>query len=102
MFIFNVELIDLIIDMKREQFLEMLGDFYLGYSRLLGHDEFLRNLGTTVLTFLQNIDSTHSYARCNYIDINMPSLRCGEESRPDMIVLHYYSYRRNLHPMIVG
>lgn len=80
----------------------MLGEFYLHYSRSFGHDEFFRNLGTNVLSFLQNIDSTHTYAKCNYENLNMPSLRCGEDSRPDFIILHYYSYRKSLYPMIVG
>ena len=53
----------------------MLGEFYLEYTRRIGHDELLRNLGENMLDFIENIDYVHTYMMSEYPDINMPSFR---------------------------
>ncbi|KAK3604651.1 hypothetical protein CHS0354_007194 [Potamilus streckersoni] len=61
-----------------------------------------RNLGSNVLEFLQNLDSIHSFMRKEYPDMIPPSFRCDEQSATDRMILHYYSARKGLHPVVVG
>ena len=88
--------------MKREALLIMVGEFYLEHTRKLGHDELLRNLGENMLAFLENLDYMHTYMMSDYPDANMPSFRCEATSLPDRITLHYYSFRQDLYPVVVG
>ena len=74
----------------------MLGEFYLSYLQTEGFDEALRNLGSNILEFLQNLDSMHAYAKKEYPEMVAPSFRCEEDSLSDRMTLHYYSAKEGL------
>ncbi|KAL4219763.1 hypothetical protein ACF0H5_020177 [Mactra antiquata] len=99
------KLIKLAIDIlgfPREPLLMMLGEYYLSFLRKRGYDEMLRNLGSNILEFLQNLDSVHGLARRDNPDMVAPSFRCDEDSASDRMVLHYYSAHKGLHPVVKG
>ncbi|XP_060563345.1 guanylate cyclase soluble subunit beta-2-like [Ruditapes philippinarum] len=91
-----------ILGLPREPLLEMLGEYYLIYMQKRGYDEMLRNLGSNILEFLQNLDSVHGLSRRDYPDMVAPSFRCDEGSVSDRMVLHYYSARKGLYPVVKG
>ena len=80
----------------------MLGEYYLDFMRKRGYDEMLRNLGSNILEFLQNLDSVHALCKRDYPDMVAPSFRCDEDSASDRMVLHYYSVRKGLYPIVKG
>ena len=88
--------------LPREPLLEMLGEYYLTFLHKRGYGEILRNLGHNVLEFLQNLDSVHALVKRDYPDMVAPSFRCDADSSSDRMVLHYYSRRKGLHPIIKG
>ena len=92
----------IISGLPREPLLEMLGEFYLSYILKRGHDEMLRNLGSNILEFLQNVDSVHACAKKEYPDMIAPSFRCEADSVSDRMTLHYYSYKEGLFSVAKG
>lgn len=88
--------------LPREPLLEMLGEYYLTFLQKRGYGEILRNLGHNVLEFVQNLDSVHALVKRDYPDMVAPSFRCDADSSTDRMVLHYYSQRTGLYPIIKG
>ncbi|CAH1781642.1 unnamed protein product [Owenia fusiformis] len=90
------------VDIKRDALLEMVGEYYLDHIMNTGHEKMLRRLGGNLLAFLENLDSLHTYKLSDYPEMNAPSFRCQDDSKEDRITLHYYSFRRGLHPLCQG
>lgn len=90
------------VGLPREPLLEMLGEYYLTFLQKRGFGEILKNLGHNVLEFLQNLDSVHALIKRDYPDMVAPSFRCDADSSSDKMVLHYYSHRKGLYPVIKG
>ena len=55
-----------------------------------------------MLAFLQNLDYVHTFIMAEYPNINMPSFRCEADSQTDNMVVHYYSHRPGMYPLVEG
>ncbi|XP_071951091.1 guanylate cyclase soluble subunit beta-2-like isoform X2 [Antedon mediterranea] len=81
--------------------LEAFGAHFFTFCQISGYDEMLRALGGSLKAFLENLDSLHSYLSMSYKEMEAPSFRC-ERGENNALVLHYYSHRKGLHPIVVG
>ncbi|XP_071799009.1 guanylate cyclase soluble subunit beta-2-like [Asterias amurensis] len=81
--------------------LELFGEFFFSFCQSSGYDEMLRALGGNLKSFLENLDSLHSYLSFSYEQMEAPSFRC-ERRHDNALILHYYSHRKGLHPIVVG
>ena len=60
----------------------------------------LRTLGHNLHGFLMNLDSLHDHLSVTYPEMQAPSFRCEKSGRT--LLLHYYSLREGLHPIVTG
>ncbi|XP_077987635.1 guanylate cyclase soluble subunit beta-2-like [Glandiceps talaboti] len=81
--------------------LETFGEYFFTFCQRSGYDEMLRTLGGNLRSFLENLDSLHSYLSFSYKKMDAPSFRC-EKAEDDSLILHYYSSRKGMHPIVVG
>ncbi|XP_070538454.1 guanylate cyclase soluble subunit beta-2-like isoform X4 [Ptychodera flava] len=81
--------------------LETFGEYFFTFCQRSGYDEMLRTLGSNLRSFLENLDSLHSYLSFSYKNMDAPSFRC-ERGEDDTLILHYYSSRKGFHPIVVG
>ncbi|XP_046380373.2 guanylate cyclase soluble subunit beta-2-like [Haliotis rufescens] len=90
-----------ILDLSLEAVLEVFGDYFVSYCLRHGYDKMLKTLGGDMKSFIQNLDSLHSLLAFSYKNIEAPSFRC--ESHPDgSLMLHYYTTRPRLYPIVIG
>ncbi|XP_072180530.1 guanylate cyclase soluble subunit beta-2-like [Diadema setosum] len=82
--------------------LELFGEFFFTFCQRSGYDEMLRVLGGNLKSFLENLDALHSYLSFSYKKMEAPSFRCERRASDDALILHYYSHRKGLHPIVVG
>ncbi|XP_038050765.1 guanylate cyclase soluble subunit beta-2-like isoform X2 [Patiria miniata] len=82
--------------------LELFGEFFFSFCQQSGYDEMLRALGGNLKSFLENLDSLHSYLSFSYEQMEAPSFRCERRHNDNALILHYYSHRKGLHPIVVG
>ncbi|ELU08873.1 hypothetical protein CAPTEDRAFT_19651 [Capitella teleta] len=81
--------------------LELFGEYFFTYCLQNGYDKMLRTLGDNIRTFIQNLDSLHALLAMTYKHIQAPSFRC-ESGDEDALILHYYSVRSGLYPIVIG
>ncbi|XP_076448368.1 guanylate cyclase soluble subunit beta-2-like isoform X2 [Babylonia areolata] len=89
------------LDVPVEGVLQVFGAFFLTYCLRHGYDKMLKTLGWDIASFIQNLDSLHSLLALSYKGILAPSFRCEEKEDGDLI-LHYYSTREGLYPIVIG
>ncbi|XP_041482647.1 guanylate cyclase soluble subunit beta-2-like isoform X2 [Lytechinus variegatus] len=82
--------------------LELFGEFFFTFCQRSGYDEMLRVLGSNLKSFLENLDALHSYLSFSYKKMEAPSFRCERRQSDGALILHYYSHRKGLHPIVVG
>eukprot|EP00057_Strongylocentrotus_purpuratus_P014976 XP_011669450.1 PREDICTED: guanylate cyclase soluble subunit beta-2 isoform X1 [Strongylocentrotus purpuratus] len=82
--------------------LELFGEFFFTFCQRSGYDEMLRVLGGNLKSFLENLDALHSYLSFSYKKMEAPSFRCERRTSDGALILHYYSHRKGLHPIVVG
>ncbi|KAK6177072.1 hypothetical protein SNE40_015250 [Patella caerulea] len=81
--------------------LEVFGDYFLIYCLRHGYDKMLKTLGSDMWSFIQNLDSLHSLLALSYKNITPPSFRC-ETGEDGSLLLHYYTIRPGLYPIVIG
>ncbi|XP_046569189.1 guanylate cyclase soluble subunit beta-2-like [Haliotis rubra] len=90
-----------VLDLSLEAVLEVFGDYFVIYCLRHGYDKMLKTLGGDMKSFIQNLDSLHSLLALSYKNIEAPSFRC--ESHTDgSLMLHYYTTRPGLYPIVIG
>lgn len=67
-----------------------------------GYDKILQVLGGTTRDFLQNLDALHDHLATIYPGMRAPSFRCTERQEDGALILHYYSERDGLEPIVIG
>lgn len=80
----------------------LIGEYMFQYLRKNEYDEMIRNLGSNLLEFIQNLDAVQTYLREEYQDRIAPSFHCDDDSVSDRMVLHYYSARQGYHLLVKG
>ncbi|XP_056286741.1 guanylate cyclase soluble subunit beta-2 [Pseudoliparis swirei] len=90
-----------LLDVSAEVFLKLFGEHFFGFCKKAGYDTMLRTLGGSLIDFIGNLDSLHSYLALSYKEMNAPSFRV-EMTDDGMMLLHYYSDRKGLHHIVPG
>ncbi|ESO93123.1 hypothetical protein LOTGIDRAFT_119983, partial [Lottia gigantea] len=88
-------------DLSVNTVLEIFGDYFIMYAMRHGYDKMLKTLGSDMWHFIQNLDSLHSLLALSYKNIIPPSFRCEHCDNGDLL-LHYYSTRKHLYPLVIG
>lgn len=84
-----------------EDILKEFGRFWMKYTAELGYGELLRSSGRTLPEFLRNLDSLHTRIQMSMNHLRPPSFSVTDET-PSSLVLHYYSNRPGLAPLVLG
>uniref|UniRef100_A0AC34FFF7 Guanylate cyclase n=1 Tax=Panagrolaimus sp. ES5 TaxID=591445 RepID=A0AC34FFF7_9BILA len=98
-----VDSVSALAKIPREQVWEMYGAFLIEYTMEIGWDELLRTMSPNLKGFLDNLDSLHYFIDHVVYKANLrgPSFRC-EEGDDNSIVLHYFTGRPGLYPIVKG
>ena len=90
------------LDVEARELLEGFGEQFFIWCREYGYDRTLQALGATLRDFLTNLDALHDHLATNmFPGMRAPSFRCSDGSDGE-ILLHYYSVRRGLEPIVIG
>ncbi|CAN8005910.1 unnamed protein product [Ixodes hexagonus] len=81
--------------------LEAFGEHFLYFCQQHGYDHILRVLGSNMADFLTNLDNLHDHLASTYPGMRAPSFRVTPGPN-GQILLHYYSDRKGLHPIVLG
>jgi hypothetical protein len=84
-----------------EDILKEFGRFWMTYTAELGYGELLRSSGRTLPEFLRNLDTLHTRVQMAMNHLRPPSFAVTDETA-DSLVLHYYSERAGLAPLVIG
>ncbi|KAF8066284.1 Gucy1b1 [Scenedesmus sp. PABB004] len=81
--------------------LEAYGLYFIQYLSDQGYTKLLAVLGSNLAEFLQNLNNLHLHLSHHWPEMIAPAFRC-EEVTPESLVLHYYSSRPGLWPIVRG
>lgn len=81
--------------------LEAFGEFWVKYTGVQGYGSLMAAAGTTIPEFLENLDALHSRVSASYDQLQPPSFSVDIEDE-NTLVLHYFSHRPGLTPLVVG
>ncbi|BBM86917.1 heme NO-binding domain-containing protein [Candidatus Uabimicrobium amorphum] len=81
--------------------LEAFGEYWILYTAREGYKEMLDLAGSTFVTFLQNLDALHTHIGSLMPNLQPPSFSCSDVTE-NSLLLHYYSHRKGLAPMVIG
>lgn len=84
-----------------ESLLHAFGVHWTLYTGREGYGALLSDAGGTLQEVLTNLDDLHTRVGLMYPQLRPPSFRCTDVAA-DRLVLHYYSSRAGLAPMVVG
>lgn len=73
---------------------------FFDFCKESGYTKILKVLGANTREFLQNLDALHDHLATIYPGMQAPSFRCTDGK--DGLILHYYSDRPGLEPIVVG
>ena len=80
---------------------EAFGEYWTTYTAEAGYGELMRSAGKTLPEFLRNLDLLHTRVKMSFPHLVPPSFTVTDETA-DSLVLHYYSSRQGLAPLVVG
>ena len=89
------------LQVPQQQLLEAFGRYWTRYTGDEGYGELMEAAGEDLWEFLHNLDELHSRVGLIYPNLTPPSFSCSDQ-QPGSLVLHYYSKRQGLAPMVVG
>ncbi|GFS53639.1 guanylate cyclase soluble subunit beta-1 [Nephila pilipes] len=90
------------LGIKAADILELFGRNFFDFCQESGYDRILKVLGATPRDFLQNLDALHDHLATIYPGMRAPSFRCTERPADGALILHYYSERAGLEPIVIG
>ncbi|GFR10002.1 guanylate cyclase soluble subunit beta-1 [Trichonephila clavata] len=90
------------LSIKAADILELFGRMFFDFCQESGYDRILKVLGATPRDFLQNLDALHDHLATIYPGMRAPSFRCTERPEDGVLILHYYSERAGLEPIVIG
>ena len=89
------------LDLPAETVLETFGEYWVEYVGQENYGEFMNAAGKTLPEFLENLDQMHARVMLSFSELTPPSFRVTDRT-DDHLVLHYYSEREGLAPLVVG
>ena len=90
-----------VLGLPAEEVLQKFGEYWILYTGQEGYGDLLLRSGRTLKEFLMNLDNLHAQVGMSFDKLQPPSFRCTEVS-DNSLILHYYSDRAGLAPMVVG
>lgn len=91
-----------VLNIPAADILELFGRMFFEFCQESGYDKILKILGATTRDFLQNLDALHDHLATIYPGMRAPSFRCTESPEDGALILHYYSERAGLEPIVIG
>lgn len=89
------------LGVSAETILEEFGRFWTVYTAEAGYGELMKSAGSTLPEFLGNLDQLHTRVKLSFPHLKPPSFSVSEQGT-ESLVLHYYSDRPGLAPLVVG
>ena len=90
-----------VLNTPTDALLRAFGEHWTLYTGREGYGALLSDAGSTLQEVLSNLDDLHTRVGLMYPQLRPPSFRCTDVS-PQQLVLHYYSSRTGLAPMVIG
>ena len=90
-----------LLNQPAEALLKAFGEYWTLYTGSEGYGALLDAAGSSLHETLANLDDLHVRVGLMYPELKPPSFRCSQVTA-DRLVLHYYSTRAGLAPMVVG
>ena len=87
---------------EANQVLELFGEFFVSFCQESGYDRILQVLGGTLRDFIRNLDALHDHLGTVYPGMQAPSFRVSDRASDGALILHYYSVRDGLEPIVIG
>ncbi|XP_054168023.1 guanylate cyclase soluble subunit beta-1-like [Oppia nitens] len=97
-----VEAAERVLKIPANEILELFGGMFFDFCQESGYESILQVLGATPRDFLQNLDALHDHLATIYPGMRAPSFRCTEDPATGHLILHYYSEREGLEPIVIG
>lgn len=82
--------------------LEKFGELFFDFCQESGYDRILQVLGGTLRDFICNLDALHDHLGAIYPGMRAPSFRVSDRESDGALILHYYSERDGLEPIVIG
>lgn len=90
------------LEMPLDQFLMALGRHWILFMANEGYRALLDSAGTDLCGFLGHLDVMHGHLALSLPELNLPTVTLEESDRENTVLLHYYSDRSGLAPMVIG
>lgn len=90
-----------VLRLSAEEVLIQFGEYWVLYTAQEGYGNLLAMTGHDFRGFLFNLDNMHAQVGLGFPELKPPSFRVTENS-PEELILHYYSDRAGLSPMVIG
>ncbi|MAC19231.1 MAG: heme NO-binding protein [Phycisphaerae bacterium] len=81
--------------------LEGFGGYWVRYTGVEGYGHLLDSAGSSLPEFLANLDQMHARVKLAFPDLKPPRFRVSDSDEAGL-VLHYYSHRPGLAPLVIG
>lgn len=89
------------LNVSPESLLESFGEHWVLFTGQEGYGDLLDLAGANLVTFLQNLDALHVRVARSYPALVPPSFKCTDITERSLL-LHYFSSRDGLAPLVVG
>jgi hypothetical protein len=90
-----------LLNQSPDSLLKAFGKYWTLYTGREGYGDLLDAAGNTLQEALANLDDLHVRVGLMYPELKPPSFRCTDVTA-EGLVLHYYSSRAGLAPMVIG
>lgn len=84
-----------------DEILREFGKFWTLYTAEAGYGELMKSAGSTFPEFVRNLDNLHTRVQLAFPHLQPPSFAVFDETS-DSLVVHYYSIRHGLAPLVRG
>lgn len=81
--------------------LDGFGGYWVRYTGVEGYGHLLDSAGSSLPEFLANLDQMHARVKLAFPDLKPPRFRVSDSDEHGLM-LHYYSHRPGLAPLVVG
>lgn len=89
------------LDVSTEKLLHDLGDYWITFTAEEGYGDLMTMFGKDFRGCLKNLNRMHAQIAAMMPELNPPRF-VVEEMGANKILIHYYSIRKGLSPMVIG
>lgn len=89
------------LGVKPEDMMFEFGRHWIQYTAVKGYGDILTGAGNTLPELLKSLDHMHTRVKLSFPNLEPPSFSVSEET-PTSLVLHYYTHRPGLAPLVLG